>query len=491
MRQRLAPTARWASLVICSWLIVSAICLVDPVAADDDACVAEREGKARCEDLVTKVKAELVGAKARADSAESAVAGVRAEAKAAGEKTRACEAEAGKLRADVAELTSKAQAAEKKAGDHGGEVRALKEKVRALEGQVADNKAQQQTLQNQISSKEAQAKQAEQQAATLKSELEAAKGEVKATKEKLKGVEEELKSAKAEAVKVKAVGKDASECHSKLTRSNTLLKETTDSLARLEREVEAKHEQLLQVSSKWLPPWLEDHLLSAKDFVASVWTDKALPAIASVRAELTRMVTQMGGAVGPQLTAAYQAAKDSLHPHLTSLHAQTQPVARKAVAEARVALAPLAAVVGEKGGEVYGQVHSVLSPHVNQTWTAVEPHVQSLQVLLGPHLSTAKVAAAAAAKPLQPHWERYNAAVKDMVVAAADFFSEEALPENTLCWMVVAAHILALLLMFKLTSTASSLLSAPTKKAKKPSSKSKSSHRSRRHHKPSSKQAST
>ncbi|CAI5467440.1 unnamed protein product [Closterium sp. Yama58-4] len=491
MRQRLAPTARWASFVICSWLIVSAICLVDPVAADDDACVAEREGKARCEDLVTKVKAELAEAKKRADSAESAVASVRAEAKAAGEKTRACEAEAGKLRADVTDLTSKAQAAEKKAGDHGGEVRALKEKVKALEAQVADSKAQQQTLQNQISSKEAQAKQAEKQAATLKRELEAAKSEAKASKEKLKGVQDDLKAAQAEAVKVKAVGKDASECHSKLTRSNTLLKETTDSLARLEREVEAKHEQLLQVSSKWLPPWLEDHLLSAKDSVVSVWTDKALPAIASVRTEIARAVTQMGGAVGPQLTAAYQAAKDSLHPHLSNLHAQTQPVARKAVAEARVALAPLAAVVGEKGGEVYRQVHSVLSPHINQTWTAVEPHVQSLQVLLGPHLSTAKVAAAAAAKPLQPHWERYNVAVKDMVVAAADFFLEDALPEAVLCWMVVAAHILALLLMFKLTSIASSLFSAPTKKAKKPSSKAKSSHRTRRHHKPSSKQAST
>ncbi|GJP29758.1 hypothetical protein CLOM_g19576 [Closterium sp. NIES-68] len=476
------PTVRWASLAICAWLLVSSICVVDLAAADDDACAAEREGKARCEDLVTKVKADLSAAKARADSAESAVAGVRAEAQTAGEKTRACEAEAGKLRKDVAELTSKAQSAEKKAGDQGGEVRALKEKVKALEGQVADSKAQQQSLQSQISSKEAQAKQAEQQAAALKAELEA-------TRREAKRAQEELKGAKDEAVKAKAAAKDASECHGKLTRSNTLLKETTDSLARLEREVDAKHEQLLQVSSKWLPPWLEDYLLSAKDSIVSVWTDKALPAIAAARAEVVHVVSQIGGAVGPQLTAAYKAAKDSLHPHLTNLHAQTQPVARKAVAEARVALAPLAAVVGEKGGEVYGQVQSALSPHINQTWTAVQPHVESLCVLLDPHLLTAKVAAAAAAKPLQPHWERYNAAVRDMVVAAADFFTEDALPEDALYWMVIAAHILALILMFKLTSTTSSLFSAPSKKAKKPSSKSKSSHRSRRHHsKPASKQ---
>ncbi|XP_022730424.1 myosin-3-like isoform X2 [Durio zibethinus] len=235
----------------------------------------------------------------------------------------------------------------------------------------------------------AQALDLQKQVDKLKTELE----EKLKQKDSLEGRATEAENKLAELnLKLENLLKTNNEQKNKIEKTERALKIAEEKLMKAKFEATLKTNELMEVHSAWLPPWLAVQLIRSQAFIQTHWDEHGKPAMDMLIQKALEKKALAEKWAEPHMetikTKWVPAIKDQwvvittyAEPHVQSLTAKTVEIYEGS----KTAITPHIIKVQEIVDPYFQEAKKFSKPYVDQVATLAKPHVDKVRVVMKPY----------------------------------------------------------------------------------------------------------
>lgn len=190
--------------------------------------------------------------------------------------------------------------------------------------------------------------------------------------------------------KIQNLQQTIEEQKTKLQKTERALKVAEDELKKTKNEAAVKINELTQVHSAWLPPWLASHLASTQLYVEAHWYAHGKPALDNLAQKALEKKIQ---------------AENWAEPHINTIKTKWVPAAKEQWVMVMTNVEPNVQLITKKTKEVYGQSKEAVTPHVIKIKEVVHPHFQVAKKFCKPYVDQIALAT-------KPHLDKARETMK-------------------------------------------------------------------------------
>ncbi|XWS17940.1 hypothetical protein CRYUN_Cryun33cG0110800 [Craigia yunnanensis] len=263
----------------------------------------------------------------------------------------------------------------------------LNSKIRLLESYVEEKTRELETKDEIIKQKEKIIQDKSDSIASLHTELSSL--QEKGTSD----AEEQVGKAHAQALELqKQLQKINNDQKNKIAKTEQALKVAEDELMKAKFEASSKMNELMEVHSAWLPPWLAVQLIRCQAFIQTHWNEHGEPAMDMVIQKAMEKKALAEKWAEPHMEAIKSkwvpAIKDQwlvvttyAEPHVQLLTAKTVEVYEVT----KTAITPHVIKVQEIVDPYFQEAKKFSKPYIDQVATLAKPHVDKVRVVMKPY----------------------------------------------------------------------------------------------------------
>ncbi|XWS72866.1 hypothetical protein CRYUN_Cryun02cG0076200 [Craigia yunnanensis] len=308
------------------------------------------------------------------------------------------------LKMELDQLKSKIRLLESNVEEKTGELKTKDEMIKQKEKIIQDKSDSIASLHTELSSlqkkgtsdAEAQVGKAHAQVLELQKQVDKLKTELE---EKLKDKDSlEARATEAENkltelnLKLGNLQKINNEQKKKIAKTERALKVAEEELMKAKFEATSKMNELMEVHSAWLPPWLAVQLFRGQAFIQTHWNEHGKPAMDMVIQKALEKKALAEKWAEPHMEAIktkwVPAMKDQwlvvttyAEPHVQSLTAKTVEVYEVS----KTAITPHIIKVQEIVNPYFQEAKKFSKPYIDQAATLAKPHVDKVRVVMKPY----------------------------------------------------------------------------------------------------------
>ncbi|XWS17939.1 hypothetical protein CRYUN_Cryun33cG0110800 [Craigia yunnanensis] len=241
----------------------------------------------------------------------------------------------------------------------------------------------------QVGKAHAQALELQKQVNKLKTQLEAKLKDKDSLEARATEAENKLTELNLELEKLQKINNDQK---NKIAKTEQALKVAEDELMKAKFEASSKMNELMEVHSAWLPPWLAVQLIRCQAFIQTHWNEHGEPAMDMVIQKAMEKKALAEKWAEPHMEAIKSkwvpAIKDQwlvvttyAEPHVQLLTAKTVEVYEVT----KTAITPHVIKVQEIVDPYFQEAKKFSKPYIDQVATLAKPHVDKVRVVMKPY----------------------------------------------------------------------------------------------------------
>ncbi|XVF48145.1 hypothetical protein PTKIN_Ptkin03bG0167800 [Pterospermum kingtungense] len=324
----------------------------------------------------------------------------------------------------------------------------------------------------QVGKAHAQVLELQKQIDKLKSELEAKLKEKDSLEARATEAENKLTELN---LKLEDLQKINNEQKNKIAKTERALKVAEEELMKAKSEATSKTNELMEVHSAWLPPWLALQLVHGQAFIQTHWNEHGKPAMDTVVQKALEKKALAEKWAKPHMEAIktkwVPAAKDQwlvvttyAEPHVKSLTAKTVEVYEVS----KSAITPHVVKVQEIVDPYFQDAKKFSKPYIDQVATLAKPHVEKVRVVMKPYTKEVVKAYGKFLESATTYHHQVQASVQETLKKHE---VTRPLATKELVWFAASALLaLPIIILFRIFSAIF------CKKAKKPARHANTSH---------------
>lgn len=267
----------------------------------------------------------------------------------------------------------------------------IKEKsdsITSLKSEVASLKVKGSTdAQEQVQKAHTRAQELEKQVEKLQMELDLKASLREALETRSKELEKKVLEINP---KLQNLEQTIEEQKTQLLKTERALKVAEEELMKTKNEATQKINELTEVYSAWLPPWLAAQLSSTQFYLEARWIEHGKPALETFTQKALEKKAQ---------------AEKWAEPHIDTIKTKWIPAAKERWVMVITNVEPHWQLATTKTKEIYVQSKEVITPHVVKVKEVVDPHFQAAKKFCKPYIDQVAVAT-------KPHLDKARETMK-------------------------------------------------------------------------------